>query len=903
MEGGCGLHEKLEMNTRTTFVAGIGAFFLVVMGAGPSGGPHGSSKGETYMAVEAKITDTKQSPYAMLDSIGVNRVTITGGFWKPKRDTNRISTIPHQYAECERTGRIDNFRRAAGRPTLYPYMHYTGLWGITAKQPGHSIFAGLDTTIYLVSPGLPTYDECCYWDDPGAIHGAWLADWERPGNKVVCAEYTHGKSTIIVIGTGAYFWRDEQRGNVYRGNLERLTTNVLSYLGGTPTAFLGTATAPDALDAEQLAAFDWLRQSQGAKYVAVADLVRNPERLKTFRTLWWHLTSKPDLPPETTDAAFVQKILEFLDSGGGLLLTGFAPQYVTVLGLEPTPPTTIRQVPKDGFRGIYFNDSDVYKWIEAAAYSLASDADPALDRQLDDIIELIGAAQGHDGYLNTYFMFENEAKRWTDLPNMHELYLGGHMIQGAIAHRRATGKTAFLDIACRWADHICRRFGPGKYPGAPGHPEVEMALVELYRETGVRDYLDLAAFFLEQRGRSVLNGSPYIQDHAPIRAQTSVTGHAVRQLYLCSGVADVYAETGDASLFETLQKQHADFTQTKLYVTGGAGARHEGESFGDPYELPNETAYAETCAAIASFMWNWRMLQITGEARYADEMERALYNGILSGVSLDGREYFYVNPLENRGDHRRTTRHFDGCACCPPNIARTLAALPGYLYGTSKQNDLYIHQYAQSVAEADLGGHAVRLVQETEYPWDGDVTVRIETQMPLKFTLFLRYPGWAQHVKVYVNGKPIRVGARPNEYIAVRRRWKRGDSVKIGIPMPVERIIANPHVQTNIGRVALRRGPVVYCIEQADQPAVDLRTVAIPLRPRFECTYCDAVLGGVTLLEFQAVRSLDAKVLYAPWNSLAVSPSDQISIRAIPYYAWANREPGPMCVWIPQFMR
>lgn len=847
---------------------------------------------------EAKITKTEKSPYALLDAVGINHVSITGGFWKAKRDVNRLETIPHQYNECERTGRIDNFRRAAGRPTLHPYVSYSGKWGISAKQVSHPIFSGLSNPIYLVSAGLPTHDECCYWDNPDATHGVWLADWEKPSNKVVCAEYTHGKGKIIVVGTGAYFWLDEGKQNSYRPNLEKFTENILNYLGEGPVAFLVESEKSAALSAEQTAAWEWLQARRQSERVSIENVNATSDCLRRFRVLWWHLSDTPEIPQLAQTKEFIKTIRDFLKSGGGIFLSGFAPQYLTVLGLEPTPPSTIRQVPKEGFRGIYFNDSDVYKWMEAAAWSLAADPDPALDAQLDDLIELVGAAQCDDGYLNTYFMFENAGKRWTDLTTMHELYLGGHMIQAAIAHHRATGKTSFLEIAQKWADHVCRHFGPDKHLGAPGHPEVEMALVELYRETGEKRYLDLASFFIENRGKGVLNGSENLQDHLPIRQQTYVTGHAVRQLYLCAGVTDIYAETGDKSLLETLDKQYADFVNTKMYVTGGAGARHEGEAFGEPYELPNDTAYAETCAAIASFMWNWRMLQVNADSRFADEMERALYNGILSGMSLDGKEYFYVNPLMNRGDHRRTTKHFDGCACCPPNLARTFAALPGYIYGVSKDGQIYVHQYIQSTADVVLKGVNVRITQDTQYPWDGNVVLHLTIPSPQRFDLLLRRPAWADEMIVQINGKRIRPQELVRGYVRVSNLWKNGDTVAIEIPMEVVRLVADPRVVSDLGRVAVRRGPVVYCVEQADQKDVDLNRVVLPKNPHFAFQFREDLLGGVGVIHFDAFYSPQDQPLYVPFKT--ATKGDLVRIQAIPYFSWANREPGMMLVWLPQ---
>jgi len=836
----------------------------------------------------AIITRTGQSPHAKLDGVPVNAVTIEDAFWKPKIEINHTSTIPHQYAECERTSRIDNFRRAAERKPVHPSVKLSGQWGITAKDASHPIFAGLEPCIYLVSAGLATQDECCYWDEPKDVHGTWLADWEHAANKVVCGEYAKGAGKAIFIGTGAYYWYTAGGVNTFQANVDKLTGNILEYLGGGPVAFLGTAADAAGLEDEPKAALAWLQGHFDGKYLPFAAVRGAASALAPYTVAWWHLTGEPDMPADSRDPEVVQAMTRFIKKGGGVFLTGFAPQYLVTLGLEPTPPTTIRQAPTEGFRGIYFNDSDVYKWMEAAAFSLASHPDPELDGQLDALIDLLAAAQCDNGYLNSYYMFDKEPERWSDLVRKHELYCGGHMVQAAIAHHRVTGRTNFLNVATKWADLICDRFGPEKAPGAPGHPEPEMALVELYRETGARRYLDLASFFIEQRGRGVLNGSPYLQDHVPIREQTYVTGHAVRQLYLSCGVADVYAESGDATLMDALLDQWDDFVHAKMYVTGGAGARHKGEAFGEKYELPNDTAYAETCAAIASFMWNWRMLQITGEAQYADVMEQALYNGLLSGVSLDGKEYFYTNPLENNGDHRRTTKHFDRCACCPPNIARTFAALPGYLYGRDASG-IYVHHYVQSTAEIPVEGNTIRLKQTTEYPWNGTVRITVNLDAAATFTLSVRWPGWANGMRVCVNDAEQDVSAwRAGSYGAIAREWQPGDVLALEFPMPVVKVEADPRVAADVGRIALMRGPIVYCLEQVDQPGLDLASIAFAHDAAFKSEHKADLLGGVNVLHGQAL--------------LGTSPGDEADtadVSAIPYFAWANREPGPMRVWIP----
>ena len=397
---------------------------------------------------------------------------------------------------------------------------------------------------------------------------------------------------------------------------------------------------------------------------------------------------------------------------------------------------------KEGaFQGIYFNDSDVYKWLEAAAFSLGTHPDPQLDADVDAVIAEVDAAQQPDGYLNTYFMFEKAGERFTNLKDMHEMYCAGHLIQAAVAHHRATGKRTLLDVACRLADCLDRTFGPHKRPGACGHEEAEMALVELYRDTREERYLNLAKFMIEARGQNppLFGLSAYHQDHLPFREQTEFVGHAVRHLYLACGAADVLAETADEGYREALNALWDNLTRKRMYVTGGAGSRHEGEAFGADYELPNDRAYTETCAAIGSVMWNWRMLNITGDARYADLMELTLYNGVLSGLSLDGTHYFYENPLADRGGHRR--QEWFGCACCPPNVARLLASLPGYFYSVSNTG-VHAHLYASGAATLPLAnGETVTLVQNADFPWSGEVEILVEDAPTLPFFLHLRPQG------------------------------------------------------------------------------------------------------------------------------------------------------------------
>lgn len=554
------------------------------------------------------------------------------------------------------------------------------------------------------------------------------------------------------------------------------------------------------------------------------------------------------------------------------------------------------------FEGIFFNDSDIYKWLEAASFAIVHEDDPETRRMIEVATREIADAQQEDGYLNTYFMFEKAKDRWTNLKDMHELYCAGHFFQAAVAHYRATGEEAMLDVARRFADLICETFGEeadGKKVGACGHEEVEMGLVELYRATGERKYLDQANYFLGVRGRKppVLGGGEYHQDHLPVREQDRMTGHAVRHVYLTSGIADVYLETGEPALLNALEPLWRNMTERQMYVTGGIGSRYEGEAFGNDYELPNERAYTETCAAIGSLMWNWRMLAATAEARFADVMELALYNGILSGLSLDGKEYFYQNPLADSGAHRRQA--WFGCACCPPNVARLLAELPGYFYSVS-ENTAWVHLFAEGSARLTLpDGREIELAQHTRYPWDGMVEIEVRTAG--EFEMAIRVPGWAEGASASLAGPDPIV---PGSYLRLRRTWQDGDKIALTLPMPVRRVYAHPHVAENQGHVALMRGPLVYCVEQADNPGIDPRDLVLPRAGAIEPHFEPDRLNGVIVLTGRALARPPASEwsgrLYAE-NETPIAPEAKpVTFTAIPYYAWANRAPGRMQVWLKE---
>jgi DUF1680 family protein len=561
------------------------------------------------------------------------------------------------------------------------------------------------------------------------------------------------------------------------------------------------------------------------------------------------------------------------------------------------------------YRTPVFMDSDIYKWLEAVSYDLANVPDPELERLADETIALLAAAQLEDGYLDSYYQVVKPDQRWTDLDHDHELYCAGHLFEAAVAHHRATGKSTLLDIARRFADHIDARFGPGKHPGAPGHPEIELALVELYRETGERRYLDLASFFVDQRGSGTMRGyrlgPAYQQDHVPVRQAAEVTGHAVRQLYLTAGATDLYLESGEPALLEAMTRLWRDMTAHKTHLTAGFGARFVGESFGQAYELPSDRCYCETCAAIAAMMWNWRMLLASGEARYADLLERSLYNGFLSSVSLDGQRYFYVNPLQSRGANPLHSRdvverpEWFGCACCPPNVMRQIA-LVGHYAATVDDSGVQIHQYLAARIEA---GRGVTLCTETGYPWQGTVQVTVEETDGKAWALALRVPGWCAGASLRVNGRAREGAATAGAYAVVERTWQAGDVVELELPMPPRLTAPNPRVDAIRGSLAVERGPLVYCLEGIDQePGLDLLDVCIAPQAAMQAAWREDLLGGVVAIEAQGA-AVDVGAwgneLYRPAPVEAL-PQREVTLTAVPYYAWANRGPGTMRVWIPR---
>ncbi len=557
-----------------------------------------------------------------------------------------------------------------------------------------------------------------------------------------------------------------------------------------------------------------------------------------------------------------------------------------------------------GFTGPVFMDSDLHKALEAASYSLASHPDPALEKRLDEIVAKLAAAQLADGYLDSYYIVKEPGRRWTNLRDNHELYCAGHMIEAAVAHFRATGKTNFLTVATRLADHIGSVFGPGKRMGYPGHPEIELALVKLWRATGEKRYLELARFFIENRGAKFFateHHTPlaeydgaYWQDDVPICDHRTIKGHAVRAAYLLSGATDVAGETGNQALLKMINRVWRNTTERNMYITGGIGPSASNEGFTHDYDLPNLTAYQETCASVALAQWNHRLALLYGDARFADVFERSLYNGVLAGVSLDGQRFFYVNPLESAGLHHRSP--WFGCACCPPNVARTLASLGGYAYALS-DDALWVNLYIQGSARATLNGRKVTLNVETDYPWDGKVVLKPHLEQTAKFDLRLRIPGWCHGATVAVNGRNVSEPTTDRGYIVVGREWKGGDVVELNLPMPVQKIAANPNVQADAGRLAIQRGPLVYCLEACDQ-AEPLANLVLPRGAELKAEKAKDLLGGVVVVKGCAETAPEQDWTNALYQ--AIPPSSRVPITAIPYYAWDNRKPGPMKVWLPQ---
>jgi len=570
-------------------------------------------------------------------------------------------------------------------------------------------------------------------------------------------------------------------------------------------------------------------------------------------------------------------------------------------------------------KGPVYSDSDIYKWAEAVGFALQSGDQPDLRAKTEAMIREVVAAQEPSGYLNTYYQDDRKGLRMQyDVQTTgHELYCLGHLLQGAIAIYRANGDRTLLDAGIRFVDgYLLPNFGPGANQKGivAGHPEIEMALIELYRTTGERKYVDLAGYILQGDARIPLRQQQivYMYCGIPFTSRTKLEGHAVRAMYACCGATDYYLETGDQAYWKTLNALWNDLNQHQLYVTGGVGARETGEAFGDPYELPNARAYGESCAAIGMMMWNWRMLAATGDAKFTDVIERALYNGINSGMSLDGRTYCYRNPLAFDPQGDSSDRHapegkirnpWYDTTCCPPNLERTFASLPGYFYSTS-DDGVYVHLYDNSVMNARLkDGGAVNIRQTTNYPWEGTVKVAVNPTEAQEFALHVRIPGWSAKNTVKVNGVAVS-DVRPGTYLEIKRRWSVGDTVELSFDMTTRLLKANPAVNEDRGRVAFQRGPVVFCMEgldQANKDGGDLVGYTAKLEGVSTARYEPDLLGGVVVLEHPgaiASGAMDSGLYYTANGGEKVTESPA-TLRLIPYYAWSNRASSSMQVWIP----
>lgn len=527
--------------------------------------------------------------------------------------------------------------------------------------------------------------------------------------------------------------------------------------------------------------------------------------------------------------------------------------------------------------GIFFDDSDVYKALEGIAYSLINHPDPELEKKADEWIDKIAAAQQPDGYINTFYTLTGLDKRWKNM-DKHEMYCAGHMMEAAVAYYQATGKQKLLDVSRRMADHMMSLFGPGKRHWVPGHEEIELALVKLYQTTQEQKYLDFANWLLEERGRG--HGSKgdegkwdpaYYQDIVPVRDLTDISGHAVRCMYLYCGMADVAALKKDTGYVQALDRLWEDVVLRNMYVTGGIGSSRHNEGFTEDYDLPNSEAYCETCASVGMVYWNQRMNQFTGDSKYVDVLERSMYNGALAGVSLAGNRFFYVNPLESKGDHHR--QEWYGCACCPSQISRFLPSVGTYVYGTSDKA-LWVNLYMGNTTQITVDNLEVTLKQETDYPWDGWVKLTVTSAKPLNKELRIRIPGWCKKYSLQVNGNPINTSTEKG--YAVLNDWKSGDQIMLRMDMPVEVVAADPRVKENVGKRALQRGPLVYCLEEIDN-SNNFATLHLVAGTSFEVKDEPGKLGGIKEIE-------------------ALSGNQKLSF--IPYYTWDNREAGAMKVWI-----
>ena len=528
--------------------------------------------------------------------------------------------------------------------------------------------------------------------------------------------------------------------------------------------------------------------------------------------------------------------------------------------------------------GIFFDDSDVYKALEGMAYSLINNPDPELEKKADEWIDKFAAAQQPDGYINTFYTLTGLDKRWTNM-DKHEMYCAGHMIEAGVAYYQATGKRKLLDVCIRMTDHMMSQFGPGKRHWVPGHEEIELALVKLYQTTQEQKYLDFAYWLLEERGHG--HGTMgdegkwdpvYYQDIVPVRRLTDISGHAVRCMYLYCGMADVAALKNDTGYIAAIDRLWDDVVHRNMYITGGIGSSRDNEGFTEDYDLPNLDAYCETCASVGMVLWNQRMNQLTGDSKYIDVLERSLYNGALAGISLGGDRFFYVNPLESKGDHHR--QEWYGCACCPSQLSRFLPSIGNYIYASS-DDALWVNLYIGNTGQIRIGETDILLTQETDYPWDGSVKLTISTSQPLEKEIRLRIPNWCKTYDLSINGKRINVSEEKG--YAVIKDWKSQDVITLDMDMPVEIVAADPHVKENSGKRVIQRGPLVYCMEEIDNPEY-FDQIQLSPSTTFQTAFVSDILNGIKTIKT---------------NGRAQSAT------FIPYYAWDNRKAGKMRVWIP----
>lgn len=544
---------------------------------------------------------------------------------------------------------------------------------------------------------------------------------------------------------------------------------------------------------------------------------------------------------------------------------------------------------KGKYNGLVWDDSDVYKVMEGIAYSLINHPDPELEKLMDYWIDIMAKAQQPDGYLITFYILSKEDDglgknlgRWSDI-GRHEMYCGGHMIEAAVAYYKATGKRTFLEVAQKFADHWIATFGPGKRHWAEGHQEPELALVKLYNVTNEKKYLDFAHWLLEERGHGHEFGPMWemnpranvdILSDIPVKNITEAKGHAVRAMYMYSGMADVLANSGDNTYRKALNSVWDDVVERKMYVTGGVGSMHDGEAFGPAYFLPNREAYCETCASVGMVLWNSRMCQLNGDAKYANVMERSLYNAVLAGQNLGGDKFFYTNPLSAEGKTHRGGAY--GIACCPSNMARFIPQVGEYIYMTGK-NELFINLYVGDETKTSLGNTPVVISQQTQYPWEGKVVIKVDPQSAVNGKIKLRIPDWCKSYTASLNGKKIGRSTLENGYLAIDRTWNKADVIELDFSMPVELVSADPKVEANIGKRAIRKGPIVYCMEEVDNPGIDFDKLSLSSKNKFSVVDGEGILSGV--------KNLTTKV-------------NGNTVTFVPYFAWENRKSGKMNVWV-----